>query len=84
MPSSHSASGELPPELFEEILSHLDIPTIKVLSLAFSNFHTVCFPYLFRSLSLNGDLRPAPKFLSVFRGRRPIPWLRKVELKWLK
>ncbi|PBK87198.1 hypothetical protein ARMGADRAFT_1085964 [Armillaria gallica] len=79
MPSSHSASGDLPPELFEEILSHLDIPTIKVLSLASSNFHTVCFPHLFRSLSLNGDLCPAPEFPSNFQGHKPIPCLRKAD-----
>ncbi|KAK0224541.1 hypothetical protein EDD85DRAFT_1027965 [Armillaria nabsnona] len=84
MSSSHSASRDLPPELFEEILSHLDIPTIKVLSLASSNFHTVCFPHLFRSLSLNGDLRPPPIFFFIFQGRKPIPCLHKVELKWLK
>ncbi|PBK64277.1 hypothetical protein ARMSODRAFT_1054476 [Armillaria solidipes] len=74
----------LPLELFEDILSHLDVPAIKVLSLASSTLHTACFPHLFRSLSLNGDLRPAPKFLSVFQGREPIPCLRKIELKWLK
>ncbi|KAK0215157.1 hypothetical protein IW262DRAFT_1514254 [Armillaria fumosa] len=79
-----STMRDLPPELFEEILSHLDIPTIKALSLASSNFHMACFPYLFRGLSLNGDLRPAPKFFSVFEGRRPIPCLRKIEMKWLK
>ncbi|SJL16855.1 uncharacterized protein ARMOST_20385 [Armillaria ostoyae] len=75
---------DLPFELFEEILSHLDVSAIKILSLASSTLHTACFPHLFRSLSLNGDLRPAPKFLSVFQGRKPIPCLRKIELKWLK
>ncbi|KAK0188278.1 hypothetical protein F5146DRAFT_1202295 [Armillaria mellea] len=84
MSSSYSASKDLPPELFEQILLHLDILTIKVVSLASSNFHTICFPYLFRSLSLNGDLRPAPKFLSVFQGRERTSSLRKIELKWLK
>ncbi|KAK0475664.1 hypothetical protein EDD18DRAFT_1366907 [Armillaria luteobubalina] len=79
-----STMTDIPPELFAEILSHLDIPTIKVLSLASSNFHMACFPYLFRGLSLNGDLRPAPKFFSTFEGRRPIPCLQKIELKWLK
>ncbi|KAK0431834.1 hypothetical protein EV421DRAFT_1925365 [Armillaria borealis] len=75
---------DLPLELFEEILSHLDVPAIKVLSLASSTLHTACFPHLFRSLSLNGDLRPAPKFLSVFQRHKPIPCLRRIELKWLK
>ncbi|PBK64279.1 hypothetical protein ARMSODRAFT_1054478 [Armillaria solidipes] len=75
---------DLPLELFEEILSHLDIPTIKVLSLTYSTLHTACFPHLFFSLSLNADLRPAPNFLSVFQRRKPIACLRRIELKWLK
>ncbi|SJL16860.1 uncharacterized protein ARMOST_20390 [Armillaria ostoyae] len=53
-------------------------------SLVSSTLHTACFPHLFRSLSLNGDLRPAPKFLSVFQGHKPIACLRRIELKWLK
>ncbi|KAK0431866.1 hypothetical protein EV421DRAFT_1742782 [Armillaria borealis] len=75
---------ELPLELFEEILSFLDIPSIKRLDLASPVFHATCLPHFFRNLVLHGDRRPAPKFLDDFKGRIPVPCLRKVELESLK
>ncbi|PBK64323.1 hypothetical protein ARMSODRAFT_1007179 [Armillaria solidipes] len=75
---------ELPLELFEEILSFLDIPSIKRLDLASPVFHATCLPHFFRNLALHGDRRPAPKFLDDFKGWTPVPCLRKVELESLK
>ncbi|KAK0430131.1 hypothetical protein EV421DRAFT_1937097 [Armillaria borealis] len=42
----------LPLELFEEIVSYLNIPTIKMLSCASSIIRKACIPLFFRSLSL--------------------------------
>ncbi|SJL18687.1 uncharacterized protein ARMOST_22286 [Armillaria ostoyae] len=70
---------ELPLELFEEILSFLDIPSIKKLGLASPVFHATCLPRFFRSLALHGDRRPTPKFLDDFKGWTPVPCLRKTD-----
>ncbi|KAK0437606.1 uncharacterized protein EV420DRAFT_1769957 [Desarmillaria tabescens] len=74
----------LPLELLEEILSHLDTPTIKQLSLASSTLHSACFPYFFRNLALHGSFGPATKFLADFEKRVPISCLRTVWLEWVK
>ncbi|KAK0202283.1 hypothetical protein DFS33DRAFT_1434603, partial [Desarmillaria ectypa] len=74
---------DLPLEIFEEILSHLNISTIKQLSLASPNIHTACFPHFFRNLALHADYNPAHRFLADFKGRVPIPCLHTIELEWL-
>ncbi len=54
MPSNcqHYTLEDLPLELLQQILSLLDIPTLKWLSLATSLLHAVCFHYIFHAVFL--------------------------------
>ncbi|KAK0431845.1 hypothetical protein EV421DRAFT_1742765 [Armillaria borealis] len=87
MPSSFSVrqrSGidDLPLELFDKIISHLNIRSIKSLSLASSTFHTICFSHIFHTLSFY--LRTSSAFLADFKGRAPTPCFRTVEFRFVQ
>ncbi|KAK0188291.1 hypothetical protein F5146DRAFT_1202326 [Armillaria mellea] len=45
---------DLPLKLLQQVLSRLDIPTLKCLSLASSILHAACFPYIFRPVVFSG------------------------------
>lgn len=62
--------SDLPLELLEEIVSHLDIFSTKDLSLTSSTLHAICFPHIFRTLSLSGLTL---KFLADFKRHTPMP-----------
>ncbi|KAK0475668.1 hypothetical protein EDD18DRAFT_1366909 [Armillaria luteobubalina] len=81
----HSELEHLPLELFENIVSYLDIPTIKTLSRVSSVFREACIPLFFRNLVLSGDssLR-STEILGKFKERTLVPSLRKVELRDLR
>ncbi|KAK0484109.1 hypothetical protein EDD18DRAFT_1336332 [Armillaria luteobubalina] len=81
----HSEVEKLPLELFEEIVSYLDIPTIKKLSRVSSVFRKACIPLFFRNLVLSGDSSVrSTEILATFKERTLVPSLRKVELRGLK
>ncbi|PBK87181.1 hypothetical protein ARMGADRAFT_1035075 [Armillaria gallica] len=50
----HCALEDLPPELLQQILSLLNILTLKWLSLASSILRASCLPYIFRAVFLYG------------------------------
>ncbi|PBK64319.1 hypothetical protein ARMSODRAFT_1007177 [Armillaria solidipes] len=75
----HSALEDLPPELLQQILSLLDIPTLKWLSLASSFLRAVCFPYIFRAVFLYG---PACTFIDDLKGRAPTR-MHTIGLTWI-
>ncbi|KAK0215155.1 hypothetical protein IW262DRAFT_1300382 [Armillaria fumosa] len=76
---------KIPLELFEEIVSHLDIPTIKRLSRVSSVFHEACIPLFFRNLVLyGGSSGRSTEILANFKERTLVPSLRKVELRDLE
>ncbi|KAK0454274.1 uncharacterized protein EV420DRAFT_1695827 [Desarmillaria tabescens] len=90
MPPSSSPKGgsyleELPAELILEIVSCLDVPSIKKLSLASSTLHRICFPALFQYLFFYdfGDRTPR-RFLSDMRRRCPVPCVRKLSFNDLR
>ncbi len=62
----HSALEDLPPELLQQILSLLNIPTLRWLSLASSILRASCFPYIFRAVFLYG---PTWTLIADFKGR---------------
>ncbi|PBK64315.1 hypothetical protein ARMSODRAFT_979149 [Armillaria solidipes] len=77
-----SGIDDLPLELFDEIISHLNIRSIKSLSLASSTFHTICFSHIFHTLSFYR--RTSSAFLADFKGRAPTPCFRTVELRFVQ
>ncbi|KAK0431851.1 hypothetical protein EV421DRAFT_1911473 [Armillaria borealis] len=83
MPSNrqHSALDDPPPppELLQQILSLLNIPTLKWLSLASSLLRAVCFPYVFRSVFLYG---PTCTFVADFKGRA-LTRMHMIGLTWI-
>ncbi len=76
----------LPLELFDEIASYLDIPTLKALSLTSSIRRAACVRLFFRTLTLQGDHghSSSSKFLADFKNQAPVPSLRKVVLERLQ
>ncbi|KAK0475673.1 hypothetical protein EDD18DRAFT_1387587 [Armillaria luteobubalina] len=72
--------SDLPPELIDEVLLLLDLPSLKSLSLTSSAFHTICFPRLFSSLRLS---RLTPTFFADFKKRAPTPCVRTIRMEWL-
>ncbi|KAK0490183.1 hypothetical protein EDD18DRAFT_1416845 [Armillaria luteobubalina] len=81
----HSEVEKLPLELFEEIVSYLDIPTIEKLSRVSSVFRKACIPLFFRNLVLSGDSNVrSTEILATFKEKTLVPSLRKVELRGLK
>ncbi|KAK0224539.1 hypothetical protein EDD85DRAFT_959678 [Armillaria nabsnona] len=62
--------SDLPPELLEEIVSHLDMFSTKYVSLTSSTLRAICFPHIFRTLSLFGQ---TTTFLADFKRLAPTP-----------
>ncbi|KAK0224534.1 hypothetical protein EDD85DRAFT_859622 [Armillaria nabsnona] len=81
--SVHQRTGidDLPVELFEEIISHLNIPSIKSLSRTSSTLRTICFPHIFRTLSFS--LHKSYTFLADFKGCTPMPCFRIIKLTFV-
>ncbi|SJL18680.1 uncharacterized protein ARMOST_22279 [Armillaria ostoyae] len=75
---------DLPLELFNEIISHLNIRSIKSLSLASSTFHTICFSHIFHTLSFSHRLLGSSTFHTDFKGRTPTPCFRTVEFQFVQ
>ncbi|KAK0466658.1 hypothetical protein IW261DRAFT_1520471 [Armillaria novae-zelandiae] len=78
---------ELPLELFDEIASYLDIPTLKALSLTSSIWRSARIRRFFRTLTLHGgheSLSSCSKFLADFQKQAPVPCFRTVVLDGLK
>ncbi|KAK0454267.1 uncharacterized protein EV420DRAFT_1555996 [Desarmillaria tabescens] len=76
-PNGYSPLEQFPVELVFEILSYLNVPTIKRLSLVSSTLRPICFPAIFQSISISAYRTPRD-FLTDMRLRWPIPCVRKL------
>ncbi|KAK0475672.1 hypothetical protein EDD18DRAFT_1470227 [Armillaria luteobubalina] len=79
-PSIHG----LPLELIQEIISHLSTRSIKSLSFTCAALRTICFPYIFHTLS--SPYRPVGRstFPMDFGRLAPIPCFRTVYLDFIR
>ncbi|KAK0475674.1 hypothetical protein EDD18DRAFT_1470229, partial [Armillaria luteobubalina] len=75
----HSALEDLPPELLQHVLSLLDIPTLKRLSLASWSLRATCFPHIFRAVFLYG---PTCTFVDEVNERAPTR-MHTLRLAWI-
>ncbi|KAK0431857.1 hypothetical protein EV421DRAFT_1925401 [Armillaria borealis] len=71
----------LPLELREEILSHLDFPSIKCLSLTSSILRAVCFRRIFQALYLRGIVTT---FLEDLKGQAPMACFHTIKIEGLQ
>ncbi len=77
----HTGIDDLPVEFFEEIISHLNIPSIKSLSRTSSTLRTICFPHVFRTLLFSRH--KSSTFHGDFKGCTPTPCFRTIELTFV-
>ncbi|KAK0188286.1 hypothetical protein F5146DRAFT_1002386 [Armillaria mellea] len=77
---------DLPLELFDDIASYLDVPTLKALSLTSSIRRAACIRLFFHTLTLRGDhgRSSSSEFLADFKNQAPVACLRRVVLDDLK
>ncbi len=77
----HTGIDNLPVKFFEEIISHLNIPSIKSLSHTSSTLHTICFPHIFHTLLCSHH--KSSTFHSDFKGCTPMPCFCTIELTFM-